>query len=378
VEVLSNGLTPQQWGLVQSELRAASVGGPAAIAGVLEKVPALVAANRALNMQAWQAANPELKTQETSTGSILINPRTGQVVGSIAYQPNMQSRAVEGSATWDGSKWVPAVPGQPSVPGKWVYAGASRGDFQPAASQPATASFDLQKELYKRDTEQLPEYNTQNQQASANQIRIQQMRELVDQVASGAGGAERANWANIADTLGWHDLAKQLTGMGGAAAAQEFAKYGLATAGAQERGDLGARGSLGAISLYKSANPGLELQPDANKKMLTAQLVAAQANRDYTQQAMDYVNSNAGQFLHGGNYTPLSHFDAEWAAARNPQIYAAAMGAINGDPWDKWTKALNMKNPDDVQRVIGIVRRADPTSTVMWNNGQPHAVGTGQ
>ena len=238
--------------------------------------------------------------------------------------------------------------------------------------------FDLQKGTLKRDTDQLPEYNAQNQQASANQIRIQQMRELVDQVASGAGGAERANWANIADTLGWHDLAKQLTGMGGAAAAQEFAKYGLATAGAQERGDLGARGSLGAISLYKSANPGLELQPDANKKMLTAQLVAAQANRDYTQQAMDYVNSNAGQFLHGGTYTPLSHFDAEWAAARNPQIYAAAMGAINGDPWDKWTKALNMKSPDDVQRVIDIVRRADPTSSVMWNNGQPHAVGTGQ
>ena len=52
------------------------------------------------------------------------------------------------------------------------------------------------------------------------------------------------------------------------------------------------------------------------------------------------------------------------------------MGAINGDPWQKWTKALNMKSPDDVQRVIDVVRRADPTSaTVMWNNGQPHAVG---
>jgi hypothetical protein len=179
--------------------------------------------------------------------------------------------------------------------------------------------------------------------------------------------------------MGWTDLSKRLVGMGGAAAAQEFAKYGLATAGAQERGDLGARGSLGAITLYKSANPGLELQPDADWKMLTAQLIAAQANRDYTQGAMDYVNRNGDAFvIHGANYTPLSHFDAEWAAQRSPQIYAAAMSAINGDPWQKWTKALNMKDASDVQRVIDIVRRADPTSTVMWNNGEPHAVGTGQ
>ena len=374
--LLSNGLTEQQWGLVQSQLKLAAPGGPAAIAKVLEQVPALANANRAALQQAWADAHPDLHFQETSSGAVAINPKDGHVVGTYSFAPNMQSRAVDGTGSWDGTKWVQGGPND--TPGKWVYAGSNPVQFLPAAGRGPQATFELQRDLHKQDTDRLPQYNEQNQQAAANQIRIQQMRELIDQVTTGAGGPERANWANIADTMGWHDLAKRLVGMGGAAAAQEFAKYGLATAGAQERGDLGARGSLGAITLYKSANPGLELQPDANKKMLTAQLVAAQANRDYTQGAMDYVNRNGDAFVRGGNYTPLSHFDAEWAASRNPQIYAAAMGAINGDPWQKWTKGLDMKSTADVQRVIDIVRHADPTSTVMWNNGEPHAVGTSQ
>ena len=374
--LLSNGLTEPQWGLIQSQLKLAAPGGPAAIAKVLEQVPALANANRAALQQAWADAHPDLHFQETSSGAVAINPKDGHVVGTYSFAPNMQSRAVDGTGSWDGTKWVQGGPND--TPGKWVYAGSNPVQFLPAAGRGPQATFELQRDLHKQDTDRLPQYNEQNQQAAANQIRIQQMRELIDQVTTGAGGPERANWANIADTMGWHDLAKRLVGMGGAAAAQEFAKYGLATAGAQERGDLGARGSLGAITLYKSANPGLELQPDANKKMLTAQLVAAQANRDYTQGAMDYVNRNGDAFVRGGNYTPLSHFDAEWAGARNPQIYAAAMGAINGDPWQKWTKGLDMKSTDDVQRVIDIVRRADPTSTVMWNNGEPHAVGTSQ
>ena len=310
-----------------------------------------------------------------------LNTTTGQFT---PFAPLPSPRGMQGTAAvWNPKTgWEPPTPDNanlgPPVQGTWTVTGSGQ-QFLPAATTPAEGGYDVQKGLLKEDNEKLPEYSAQNQIAAANQIRIQQMRELVNQISSGAGGAARADWANIAETLGWTGLAKQLTGMGGAAAAQEFAKYGLATAGAQERGDLGARGSLGAINLYKAANPGLELQPDANNKMLTAQLIAAQANRDYTQQAMDYVNKNTTQFLQpGGKYAPLSQFDAQWAAQKNPQIYAAAMGAINGDPWQKWTKALNMKSPDDVQRVIDVVRRADPTSTVMWNNGQPHAVGTGQ
>jgi Phage tail lysozyme len=374
--VLSNGLTPQQWGLIQSQLKLAAAGGPGAVQQVLAQIPTLVNANRTALQQAWADTHPDLHFTQTADGILAQDPKSGRTVGFTPAAPNMQSRSTEGTAVWDGTKWVQGGPND--TPGKWVIAGDKPVTFLPASSRPAAATFDLQKDLHRRDTDALPEYNTQNQTAASNMVRIQQMRELVDQISTGAGGAERANWANIADTMGWTDLAKRLVGMGGAAAAQEFAKYGLATAGAQERGDLGARGSLGAINLYKSANPNLELQPDANKKMLTAQLIAAQANRDYTQGAMDYVNRNGDAFLRGGNYTPLSHFDADWAAARNPIIYAAAMGAINGDLWQKWTKALNMKSPDDVQRVIDIVRRADPTSTVMWNNGEPHAVGTGQ
>jgi hypothetical protein len=144
-------------------------------------------------------------------------------------------------------------------------------------------------------------------------------------------------------------------------------------AGTQERGDLGARGSLGAIQLYKAANPGLDLRPGANKAILNMQLVAAQANADYTQGAMDFANHSGDAFRSGGNYIPLSHYDAQWSSQRNPQIYAAAIGAINGEPWDKWTARLKLDTGEDVGRVIDIVRRADPTAALMWKDGKMHA-----
>jgi len=280
-------------------------------------------------------------------------------------------RFVEGEATWDGQKWVPTLPGQQGTPGRWSSGGGVAPTFYPAATRPAAANYEAQKELFRADIPQKETLNETNKNAGDLQIRLGQMRRLVDLVNSGAGGPMRADWANLADTVGLHDLAQSLIGKGGSEAAQIFEKYSTQTAGELERATQGAKGSgIGALTLYKNANPGLQLQPNANRQMLNAQLIAAQANRDYSQGALDHINANTRSFAHGGEYAPVSDFDAQWAAARNPQIYTAALRALDGDKWEDWTKGLNMKTEDDVQRVIGILRRADPTSRLQWKNGQ--------
>jgi soluble lytic murein transglycosylase-like protein len=364
VEVLSNGLTPQQWGLVQSELKAASVGGPAAIAGVLEKVPALVAANRALNMQAWQAANPELKTQETSTGSILINPRTGQVVGSIAYQPNMQSRAVEGSATWDGSKWVPAVPGQPSVPGKWVYAGATRGEFQPQASIPAQANYDIALEDLKKDRGEIASIGDAGRAAQNDNLRVQEMRDILTNANTGPGTETAARFrAWIArwmpgELSKWDGSGANLSNP---AAIEMFQKLGFVGAVTQERGST-PRGGYQATKLFQQFNPGAQLLTSTNQGLLAQRLIANQAEEDYAQGAQDHYNTQRQRLKSPErDYEPLSSFDAKWQAQRNPQVYAAAIGALGGQDPEIWSRGLNK---GEIQRVKEVVSRADPNAVI--------------
>ena len=145
VAVLSNGLTPQQWGLVQNELRAASAGGPAAIAAVLEKVPQLAQQNTALNMAAWKAAHPELGKIETAQGSILYNPNTGETVGTIAHAPVPTTpRFTSSSAVWNPttSQYEPVTPANANlgtpVQGHWGVNNTGNSTFyadSPAAIQ---------------------------------------------------------------------------------------------------------------------------------------------------------------------------------------------------------------------------------------------------
>jgi len=337
--LLPNGLTPQQDALIRARRASARTG--ADVQSILSDISSMQSTNRTMNLQAWQAAHPSI--------------RATPVAGMDA----------EGHV------------------GTWMVQGDKRVGFIPSPVRPANAPWELQKSDYERDAKDLPELSASAQMAQANQVRIQKMRELVDQVSTGAGGNWRAQWANVAQTAGFADLARKLIGndpsiTDSTAAAQEFAKLGLMAAGTQERGDLGARGSLGAIQLYKSANPGLDLRPDANKRILAMQLVSEQAKSDYSTQALAFANQAGDQFERGGSYTKLSHFDSEWVANRNPQVYAAAMAALSGDSWDKWTGALNMKSQADVGRVLDILRHADPTARVLWKDGSQVAIGQPQ
>jgi hypothetical protein len=163
---------------------------------------------------------------------------------------------------------------------------------------------------------------------------------------------------------------------GDVAAAQEFGKLTLASAGAAERGDLGSRGSLGAIKLYQQNNPGLDLRPGANKAMLGMQLIAAQADTDYSQAALAWGKEHGANFRNGtGDYQPLTDFDLQWQQQRNPAVYAAAMGALNGQKAADWSKGLS---DPEYQKALAIVSRASPSAKVLDRSGnlismQPNA-----
>jgi len=354
----TTGLTLQQLALV----RAAQADPSTNLGALTGEILRMQQANIGLAQTAWKDAHPELKQTMTGQGLLITHPQTGQVMGIIPVTPNIRATPVPGVR--DGQ------------PGTVLWQGGHEVGFEPSATRPALGTFELQKGDYEKDRTELPHLSEANQNAQAQQIRINQMRDLAGKITTGAAGNTRAAWANIAETMGMPEVAKKLianAGAGDASAAQEFAKLGLMAAGTQERGDLGARGSLGAIQLYKAANPGLDLRPGANKAILGMQLIAAQANSDYTQGALDFANHSADSFRSGGGYIPLSHYDAQWSSQRNPQIYAAAIGAINGEPWDKWTARLKLDTGEDVGRVIDIVRRADPTAALMWKDGKMHA-----
>ncbi|HXI77929.1 MAG TPA: hypothetical protein VNH21_12375 [Steroidobacteraceae bacterium] len=338
--IVSMGLTAEDHVAVRNMKRAlAATSDPSAGAKLQAEIDKRQMANRKMAIDAWTAANPNIRATPV---------------------PGVDEQGRVGSVMVQGSRVV---------------------GFVPSPVRPANAPWELQKADYERDAKDLPELNSSVQLAQANQIRIQKMRALIEQVSTGAGGNWRAAWANVAQTAGYTDLAKRLIGGTSSdvadptAAAQEIAKLGLMSAGTQERGDLGARGSIGAINLYKAANPGLDLRPDANKAILAMQLVSEQAKIDYATQATAFANAAGDSFERGGNYTKLSHFDSQWAAQRNPQIYAAAMSALAGDPYEKWTAALNMGSAGDRAHVIEVLKRADPTAVIKWKDGQGMTVG---
>lgn len=220
------------------------------------------------------------------------------------------------------------------------------------------------------------------------------MRDLVNRITqTGAGGGTRADIVNYVDTylkpiLG--DTAtnwvKRMGDLPDASLAQELAKLTTQAAGIQEKGAVGARGSLGLTELFMKNNPGLNTQPDANKMMANFLLAQNQMNLDYVRGFHQYVANNGPEYRAGKGYTPAAEgFDRDWLNQDHQKLYVAAAMALSGrgfgdtvGPDGKtvvpgWTKLLG-GNDDNIHRVLDIVRRIDPTADVQWEDGQPHPV----
>lgn len=347
------------------------------------------------------------------TGRAPVMAAALRAQAALAMQADSVVQTQEGQVhTLTGKQDDPAKPlphyvyspdaGGPGIPGYIDTTGVNKPEINPArrmnvrpdgsvindqgqviapampGATPPLGSFEVQKGDYTRDAEELPKIAAAGQNAQTAQVRLQTMLDLLPKISTGAGGYTRTQLANLAETAGFPGIAQTLiahSSDGDAGAAQEFGKLTLAAAGAAERGDLGSRGSLGALKLYQQNNPGLDLRPGANKAMIGMQLIAAQADTDYSQAALSYANKYATDFRTGqGPYSPLANFDLQWQQQRNPQVYSAAMGALNGQPPATWAKGLS---DDEYKRALDIVSRASPSAKVQgksgWISMQPNA-----
>lgn len=244
----------------------------------------------------------------------------------------------------------------------------------PVYQSPANTR-DVQTQMYKEDRDAAQQQSDVALQAQAAQGKLLEARQALASLPNtGANGDARTAWANYADTYLSPAMAatfKAKLGLPDSVPAQEFTKLMVQNAGNQERQVAGSRGGVQMMNLFKSANPGMELQPGANRDILNLQLVANQADQDYAAGHIGWVNQNGQNFMQGGQYQPASGFDQQWIAQRNPQIYMAATNAMNGKPVEQWTSGLQ---PAEIQRVRGIIAKIDPNATVMGAGGHSFRV----
>ena len=245
---------------------------------------------------------------------------------------------------------------------------------------------DVQVKDYESDAKEIAGSGEAINGAQGSKLQLQEMREALKQVKTGAGGDQRAAFAAFVKTYlpdQAADFINRTAGMSSPEAAQVFNKLAVTQSGQQEQGVLGSRGSLGALKLFQSANPGLNLLNGTNDTILGTKLIAAQAAEDYNGARLAHYNDAADKFRKGGEYTPIGHFDQDWTKQRNPQVYAAAMGALAGKEAagdHGWAKGLST---EEYKRALEVVSRADPNAVVQGKTGKlsmqpPDAQGVAQ
>jgi hypothetical protein len=135
--------------------------------------------------------------------SVSVDPATGVQTHTLTGKQDPPATGPTPRAVKDaqGNTWM-LLPGG----GAKIIAPAD------PSAVPAMSQFQIHKEDYDRDQKELPAIADAGQQAQSGQIRLQQMRELAARLGTGWGGGTRAEWANIAETLGMPGIAKQILG----------------------------------------------------------------------------------------------------------------------------------------------------------------------
>ena len=258
------------------------------------------------------------------------------------------------------------------IPGHWVTQ-AGRSTFYPEGTQPATAAYDQQAKAYSDDRTRMPAISESAQTAQNGMIRLNELANIIPQLATGPAGELRTKGAAWLEALGASPATiKAYTGMESGSLAEELIKLSVATVGQAAKADLGSHVGIQSLQLYQSANPGMALLPDANKRMTNMARVAAQMTQDYAAGAQQHFNDNQGSFLKpGGSYLhPLSEYDQHWQQQNNPHIGSAAMGILNGDSFDKWALRVT---PEEAKQAVAVAYRIDPTTMVPTSKGMKPA-----
>lgn len=294
-----------------------------------------------------------IKTEDAIVG---IDKNTGKQVSSI---PITSAGRITMVPTSGGTQ--PTQNGQPM------------GPVIPYSGRPE------QTDAYKGDLTKVDALTTAAQSAQASMPRLNEMATLAGQLATGPTADTRAKGAALLEAAGVApETIKAWTGMPSGAAAQEFIKLSIATAGSAAKADVGANNGIQSTQLYQAANPNLSLLPDANKRITNMMRVSAQSIQDYAQAALQHFGDNETTFLGNGpghvagNYVPLTAFNRVWQSQANPQVYAAATGILNGDPFDKWSAKIS---PAEGARAAQIAAHIDPTVMVPMRGGGMRPVG---
>jgi hypothetical protein len=267
------------------------------------------------------------------------------------------------------------TPGGPS--GQPLTQGVSPQQ-QDIERDPAAAKVADQR--YERDAKNIDELTAGVRQSQNDNLRVQEMRNVLNAINTGPGSeaqnAVRA-WFARWNPAGAADYDKQAANLTGPAAAEAFQKLAFKGSISQEQGSS-PRGGYAVTKLFQQLNPGLDLLNPANKNLLDMQLITNQANIDYNQGATDHFNTQEDRYQNTHKYDSLNVYDQTWNKQRNPQVYAAAMGAVAGQQPEQWAKGLS---DSEYARALQIISRADPAAVINTKSGryamQPKVTSTG-
>jgi hypothetical protein len=275
-----------------------------------------------------------------------------------------------------GAGMPSAAPAGFGVPGVVPAAGESGGGGQPppqiqlgpgeketltqVAAEQAKGPYKRQEADQKEVEGELANVITQNVPAMSA---LRRMGELADQVGSGAAAELRTDLGNFVDTF----MPMFKGQFGKTDARQEFVKLATLLSGQQERGDQGSRGGARLLEMYLKANPSLQNQPDANKRMVNALLVYRQLHSDYADGATNFYNTQFDR-LYGPEqkYTPVTRYDSAFGQTMRPELYHAAIQAMNGDNYQDWSRGLDSAQQ---KHVAGIIYRANPNAKFHYADG---------
>ena len=253
-----------------------------------------------------------------------------------------------------------------------VEGGAAGEKFFPAPNVPAGASYAIAVKDLDEDRGKISEIAAEGRASQMDSIRVQEMRNILNNAANDTGpGTETKaqlsayiqRWAPAALT-NWTRDSANLTGP---AAIEMFQKLGFMGATAQEQ-TSSPRGGYQATKLFQQFNPGAQLLTSSNQGLLAQRLIANQANTDYSQGAQDFYTKQTDRLKSPEHdYDNLAHFDQQWQKQRNPQVYAAAIGALGGQPVEQWADGLS---DAEYKRALDVVSRADPGAVVNGKTGR--------
>ena len=305
------------------------------------------------DVKAWQAAHPAPTTPRFTQGSEAVwNPATK------AFEPVTPDNANLG----------------PPVPGSWGVNNIGQQQFLPASTgAPARGSYDEQAKAYAGDLPIIQQVGEAGRNAQASTLQLNELADVIKNVPTGGLAPEfRTKVAALLEANGAKpETIKAYTGMESGSDAQVLQKLAIATIGASAKSDLGSNVGVNSLNLYAGANPGLDKLPDANKRVTNMIRVARAQVEGYSLGAQQFFNQNQSNILHTApgqvpDYHPLSEYNAQWQAQNNPQIGAAAIGILNGDPFDKWAARAG---PSDATNAVQLAARIDPNVKIPVKGG---------